>query len=160
MSEALDRYIEEDRRSRGRLPPEDEGFFGEMGKGACTSFFTLLKPFAPEYSEEVLRSNQQWRSPVNPSPMSMTGRLIGICWPLDLILIGLAIWYIFRRLKRCRAMRKAVQALREERQIEALSELESGNLDRLSWAQALVAAKGNEEKARGKYLEIRAKRNT
>ena len=56
-------------------------------------------------------------------------------------------------------MRKAVQALREERQIEALSELESGNLDRLSWAQALIAAKGNEEKARGKYLEIRAKRN-
>ena len=160
MSEAQDKYFENLRRKSGILPPEDEGFFGEMGKGACTSFFTLLKPFAPEYSEEVLRSNQQWRSPANPSPMSMTGRLIGICWPLDLLLIVLGAWYIFRRLRCYRSMRVALQVIREEQQIAALRELESGNLDKLSWAQALIAAKGNEEKARGKYLEIRAKRNT
>ncbi len=49
------------------------------------------------------------------------------------------------------------KAIYENRKIEALDELTSGNIDKLTWAKALIAAEGNEEKAKAKYIEFRSK---
>lgn len=39
----------------------------------------------------------------------------------------------------------------------ALEELESGHLDKLTWANAMIRAKGDENKAKAEYLRIRKK---
>ena len=45
----------------------------------------------------------------------------------------------------------------DENKIFALKELDSGNIDKLTWAKALIAADGDEIKARAEYLKIRKK---
>lgn len=100
MSEALDRYIEEDRRSRGRLPPEDKGFFGGIKKGflnasvgALGGIGKTVETFSSEdstdaygnkfgsglrkWAEETLHSNQQWRPAENGGWGEYAGNAIG-----------------------------------------------------------------------------------
>ena len=56
---------------------------------------------------------------------------------------------------------KQIQAKKEEQQksdqtiLTAMDELESGNLDKLTWAKALIAADGDEKRARVEYLKLR-----
>ena len=96
MSEALDRYIEQDRRRRGLLPPEDGGFFGGFGKGFLKSTVNAIGGIGStieklsgsdaedaygnrpgsglrEWREDLLARNQQW----NESPQGGVGEYIG-----------------------------------------------------------------------------------
>lgn len=56
---------------------------------------------------------------------------------------------------------KQIQAKKEEQQksdqaiLTAMDEFESGNLDKLTWAKALIAADGDEKRARVEYLKLR-----
>lgn len=96
MSEELDRYIEQDRRRRGILPPEDGGFFGGLGKGflkstvnAIGGIGSTIEQLSGEYSgdaygnrpgsglrewrDDLLAQNQQW----NEAPSGGVGEYLG-----------------------------------------------------------------------------------
>lgn len=49
------------------------------------------------------------------------------------------------------------KVLKQELAVAALEELNSGTADKYIWAQALVAAKGDETVAKAEYIKLRAK---
>ena len=53
--------------------------------------------------------------------------------------------------------RKMRRAERTQLSITALDELESGNIDKAAWAQAVIAANGDNVRARAEYMKIRSK---
>ena len=53
--------------------------------------------------------------------------------------------------------RKMRHAEKTQLSITALDELESGNIDKATWAQAVIAANGDNVRARAEYIKIRSK---
>ena len=56
-----------------------------------------------------------------------------------------------------KARKDAEEAQKKEdaRVLAAMDELETGNLDKLTWGKALIAADGDEKRAKVEYLKIR-----
>ena len=100
MSEAQDKYFENLRRKSGILPPEDEGFFGGIKKGflnasvgALGGIGKTVEEFSGDetadaygdkfgsglrkWSEDTLRSNQQWKPASNGGWGEYIGNAIG-----------------------------------------------------------------------------------
>ena len=151
---ASQKWLRQSLISRGKLLPEDNGFFGEMNDGFCQSFFIVLKPFNEEYFTDYLDCNQQWKRPMELPFLSATGRLIGEWAILEIILLIPVTIILTKRIKQSR---KKWNIRKEHLKIEALDELRSGELNQAAWADALMRAKGNEEKARGEYIRCRIK---
>lgn len=140
------------RRAMGYLPPEDEGFFGEMMDGAAYSFCRLFN------MQDALRNHQNWERPGSLRIDSWCGRMLGEGWFISgPVAIVLLYFLVFRWGKRL------LQRARTRRQLEkiaagtALEELESGNINKNTWATALIRTKGDETKARAVYLKMRSK---
>lgn len=93
------------------------------------------------------------------------GRLIGY-WiagfllsgaVLLLVIVVCVIGVIRASLKTTKEQKAMRHLADDESKIFALQELDSGNIDKLTWAKALIAADGDEIKARAEYLKIRKK---
>ena len=56
-----------------------------------------------------------------------------------------------------KAKKEAEEAQKKEdaRILTAMDELETGNLDKLTWGKALIAADGDEKRAKVEYLKTR-----
>ena len=75
--------------SRGLIAPRDRGFFGEAGKGFNRAFIGGLRGIGAtmnelglgsgmqDYFDEVMRTNQQWNAPENPSTAGWLGGALG-----------------------------------------------------------------------------------
>ncbi len=139
-------------QSSGVIKPSDDGFFGEFSDGFCYSFYGL-------FNSQKLEVNQQWRAPADMSTMSHIGRTLGEGWFITLPVLALLVWLAGRKLRRSikqrRLVHEAVATQLDEARVKAIEEIESGNLDKLTWANALIKANGNEEKAKSIYLKIR-----
>lgn len=154
----------------GRVPAPGEGFWGELGKGAVRSTVGALKtigaaaeemglgPSLRKWSERTLRTNQQWNPPPNPTTGEWIGDGFGCglayTWP---ILLFLLVRFVPRSIARVKRERQHKKQQSSEAGAAALSELEAGTPDKALWAQALVAAKGDEKTARAEYIRLRMK---
>ena len=59
----------------------------------------------------------------------------------------------------CWRKAQARKLLNQRLAVLAVEELKSGRVDKLIWAQAIVAAAGNETRARAEYIKLRAKQS-
>ena len=60
-------------------------------------------------------------------------------------------------LKQVQAKKVEEQQKNDQAILTAMNELETGNVDKLTWAKALIAADGNEKRAKIEYLKLRGK---
>lgn len=72
----------------------------------------------------------------------------------------LAIVVCIVRIVYCKIKEKNVRNVtaaqkKNESKIQALTEIETGNVDKLTWANALIAANGDEIKAKAEYIKLR-----
>ena len=161
-------------RSVGELPPINDGFFIETWQGvgynvlrAGISIGSTIEEISGdtgvrEYFEEAMSTRQHWRPDKNYTPLSLNpgniGRTIG--W-LFFIIIACCIFFLIKKthanLKKVKEQKAMRHLADDENKIFALQELDSGNIDKLTWAKALIAANGDEIKARAEYLKIRKK---
>ncbi|MBQ7696678.1 MAG: hypothetical protein IJT50_16330 [Lentisphaeria bacterium] len=111
--------------------------------------------FFDQYGEKSLAQNLK---------KSKKSRLITDCfrgisgfaytWP---ILLFLLVRFVPRSIARVKRERQHKKQQSSEAGAAALSELEAGTPDKALWAQALVAAKGDEKTARAEYIKLRMK---
>ena len=144
MSESYIRYRQERNREIGLLPPQDEGFFGEMAKGAGHSFYTIF--------QLDLHNHRNWERPDHMEWDSAVGRYIGEFWFFSLPILILLLWLSIRKTIQ---KHKIYKELKTESRVMALAELQNGNLDKDTWAKALIAAKGDKQAAEAMYLKLR-----
>lgn len=96
---------------------------------------------------------------------SNIGRLLGSWFGNSIVLGCTFLMVAFASLigvivtsSKSKTMQKEIsRRIDEQDKIFALSELESGNVDKLTWAKSLIAADGDETKAKAEYLKIRQK---
>ena len=60
-------------------------------------------------------------------------------------------------LKQVQAKKTEEQRKNDQAILTAMNELETGNVDKLAWAKALIAADGDEKRAKTEYLKLRGK---
>lgn len=147
--------VEKTLRRSGYLPPEEGGFFNELGKGIKYETYSIFSP-------DELVINQDLKPSETLSGAGLAGRTIGqyVFYPA-LILIFVAtyvlviVWIV--KHKKNAELRKAISDLQTTALSEAVEELKTGNTDPAAWGEAVIKAKGNEAKARAIYLKLRSK---
>jgi len=82
-----------------------------------------------------------------------TSLIAGVFFWITIILCILALILCKNRNKQYR--KSIIEKERECAKIKALEELQNGNTDKQTWANALIAAEGDETKAKAEYLKLR-----
>jgi len=160
----------------GFLSPKKDDFFTEFGQGFSYSALRIWG------NEDKLRQNQHLRpypnyelASLDPVDIARTiGTGLGYVCAIGVPALILASPFFIIRWKKKRRRKqdaesirsiqnelKQIQEKKEEQQkneqaiLTAMDELETGNLDKLTWAKALIAADGDEKRAKIEYLKLR-----
>ena len=172
-----EREREYDRLERyGFIAPSKDNTFAEFGQGIAYAILSVLR------DEDKMRRNQHLRpypnyelASLDPVDIARTvgsglGYLLAIGIPVLILVSPILIFRWINNRKRreeaetIRSIQnelKQVQAKKEEQHkndqalLSAMNELETGNLDKLTWAKALIAADGDEKRAKIEYLKLR-----
>ena len=140
-------------RKFGLLEPDHEDPLTEFGQGWLLGFNKALG------RETVLATNQHWNATPDGSVAHSIGYGLGVASPVLIPLIAVAIWYAIWKFKKKRRLRRIVRAEKERKRdaarVQALQELESGQLNPLAMAKAVEQSAGDAGKAKSLYLKIR-----
>ena len=165
----LDRIIDA-RRKRIGLEPNtgDKGFFRSVKDHFLTSSVSALGRMGKtgeevfgvgsglrEWSEDTLRTNRQWQPSADDGIGAYVGGIIGRFWGIDIIVLAGCFFLLRSKVRKGLSARAARAQERDRRRAEALTELEEGRVDKTAWAEALMAARGNEQAAKAEYIRLR-----
>ena len=127
-------------------------------------------------SKELLREKKDWKpyptyEVVSLDPIdiartigSLLGFILAIGIPISfLVLLFLWLKELMKKKKtdKINSIQNQKQAEKEAQQaadqaiLAAMEELETGNMDKLTWAKAMIAADGDEKRAKIEYLKLR-----
>ena len=165
----LDKYLNEVDLQHGlKASTGDKGFFRSVKDHFLTSSVSALGGMGKtgeevfgvgsglrEWSEDTLRTNRQWQPSADDGIGAYVGGIIGRFWVIDIIVLAGCFFLLRSKVRKGLSARAARAQERDRRRAEALTELEEGRVDKTAWAEALMAARGNEQVAKAEYIRLR-----